>query len=174
MRYIAMISFVLATAVASHAFADEELKRSPELQVLNRFVGAWDFDVTLTPAQGAVTTEKTSEIRKWSLGGNFIHFQNPHTGRDNAPEFHMLVTYDARTKSYPGVLTTGADRSLVNGTWDEQDKTMTFTGTLSGGGSFDFKNQFLDNGNIKTSGVIKDASGKVVLKRSDMQVRRKK
>lgn len=174
MRHITIIPFVLAAAVASHAFADDEPKRSPELQVLNRFVGTWDLDVMLTPSEGDATTEKTSEVRKWSLGGNFVHFQNPRTGSDNAPGFHMLVTYDARTKSYPGILTTGADRSLVNGTWDEENKTMTFTGTFSRGGSFDFKNRFLDNGNIKKSGVIKDASGKTVLKRSDMQVRRKK
>ena len=174
MRHIVIALSVVAAAITAHANAQDEPKRSPELQVLDQFVGTWDLHVTLKPAQGDATTEKTSEIRKWSLGGEFVQFENPQTENPDAPEFHMLLTYDARTKSYPGILTTGPSRSLVDGGWDEKSKTMTFKGTFTGGGTFDFKNQFLDNGNIKTSGVIKDASGKIVLERSDTQVRRDK
>ena len=174
MRHIVIALSVVAAAITAPATAQDEPTRSPELQVLDQFVGTWDLHVTHKPAQGDANTEKTSEIRKWSIGGEFVHFENPKTENPDAPEFHMLLTYDARTKSYPGILTTGPNRSLVDGVWDGKSKTMTFTGTFSGGGTFDFKNQFLDNGNIKASGVIKDASGKIVFERSDMQVRRKK
>jgi len=175
MRNCTISLFVLATAIASsHAMADDRAKRSPELKVLNRFVGTWNLDVTHSFPQGKTTIEKTTEIRKWTLGGKFVHFQNPRTEQPDAPGFHFLVTCDAKTKSYPGMLTTGAKRSLVEGTWDDESKTMRFTGSFSDGGSFDFKNQFLDNGNIKATGVIKDGSGKLVVERFDMQVRRKK
>jgi len=105
---------------------DRALAKNRGLQVLDRFVGTWDLHVTLKPPQGAATIEKTSEIRKWSLGGKFVHFQNLQKENPNAPELHMLLTYDARTKSYPGIMMIGPNRSLVNGTWDKQAKTMDF------------------------------------------------
>lgn len=70
--------------------ADDVPKRSPEFQVLDRFAGTWDFVVTHKPTGGTATTGKTSEIRRWSLAGRFIHFQNPQLGQFNQPEFHLL------------------------------------------------------------------------------------
>ena len=175
MRRISMVLTILGAVLFSHStHADDTTKRSEELQVLDRFVGTWDLHVTVKPAQGDATTEKTSEVRKWSLGGKFVHFENPREDQPDFPEFHMLVTYDPATKTYPGILMSGASRSLVDGNWNQQTKTMRFTGTFANGSKFDFKNQFLENGDIKSSGVITDASGKVVLERSDVQTRRKK
>jgi hypothetical protein len=174
MRIATIALSVLATTFISNAMADDAPKRSPELQVLNRFVGTWDLDVTHKFPQGKTTTEKAAEIRKWTLGGSFVHFQNLRTEKKDAPEFHFLVTYDAKSKSYPGVMSIGSNRSLVKGVWDNESRTMTFTGTFSDGGSFEFQNRFLDNGNTEATGVIKDRSGKLVVERSDTQVRRKK
>jgi hypothetical protein len=151
-------------------------KRSAELQVLNHFVGTWDFDVTNTPATGAAITGKTSETRTWTLGGKFVQFENPQTGKPDEPEFQMLVTYDPTTKTYPGVLMNGSGRALVDGTWDEAAKTMTFKGTFSdgSGGTFSFTNRFIDADHCEASGTMRDASGKVFLEQTQKQTRRKK
>ena len=175
MRLFAMTLTVLASVAMSPMLnADDSPKRSTELQVLNRFVGTWDLVVTQKPTGGTATTEKTSEVRQWSLGGRFIHFQNPQLGLPDHPEFHMLVTYDPTTKSYPGVLMSGAGRTFVDGTWDEATKTMRFQGKFADNGiKFDFKNRFVDEHQIETSGSFTNPNGDVLSTRSDIQTRRK-
>lgn len=175
MRLFAMTLAVLAFAVMSSILnADDSPKRSPELQVLDRFAGTWDFVVTQKPTGGTATTEKTSEVRQWSLGGRFMHFQNPQLAQPDQPEFHMLVTYDPATKSYPGVLMSGAGRTFVDGTWDEATKTMRFRGTFPDNAlKFDFKNRFVDENQIETSGSFTNSNGEVLSTRSDVQTRRK-
>lgn len=175
MRMIAPSVAVLAAALFSLAANGQDApKRSAELQVLNRFVGTWDFVVTQKPTGGTATTEKTSEVRQWSLGGRFIHFQNPRLGQPDQPEFHMLVTYDPATKSYPGVLMSGAGRTFVDGTWDEATKTMRFRGTFPDNDlKFDFKNRFVDENRIETSGSFTNPNGEILSTRSDVQTRRK-
>lgn len=140
MRIATIRLSVLATVIVSHAMAGDEPKRSPEFQVLNRFVGTWDLEITHKRPQGETTNDNATEIQKWTLGGKFVHFQNPRTEEMGAPEFHFLVTYDPKSESYPGVMTIGSNRSLVKGVWDDKSKTMTFTGSFSDGGTFDFRN----------------------------------
>lgn len=175
MRLFAMTLTVLASVAMSPILnADDTPKRSPELQVLDRFAGTWDFVVTQKPTGGTATTEKTSEVRQWSLGGRFIHFQNPQLGLPDQPEFHMLVTYDPATRSYPGVLMNGASRTFVDGTWDEATRTMRFRGTFPDNAlKFDFKNRFVDENQIEASGSFTNSSGEVLSTRSDVQTRRR-
>lgn len=175
MRLFAMTLTVLASVVMSPMLnADDSPKRSPELQLLDRFAGTWDLVVTVKPTGGTAITEKTSEVRQWSPGGRFIHFQNPRLGQTDHPEFHMLVTYDPATKSYPGMLMSGASRTFVDGTWDEATKTMRFRGTFPDNAlKFDVKNRFTDENQIETSGSFTNANGEVLSTRSDVQTRRK-
>ena len=176
MRLITMALAVLTAAtLAETVNADDTPKRSAELQVLERFVGTWDFVTTNKPKGGEITTEKTGETRKWSIGGKFVHFQNPQKENSDWPEFHMLLTYDPATKTYPGILMAGPIRSVVNGTWDKETKTMTFTGTFGDGGSkLVFKNRFIDKDHCESTGVLKNAKGEVFMKQTFKQSRRKK
>lgn len=174
MRLMALTLLALVSALNSVAWsANETPKRSAELQVLDRFVGTWDLAVTHKPKGGTATSDKTFEFRKWSEGGQFIHFHNPQRDKPEA-EFHMLITYDAAKKSYTGVLMVGATRTFVDGSWDEATKTMRFHGAFpDNGGKFDFKNRFVDADRIEASGVFTDRNGEVFLERSDVQTRRK-
>ena len=53
MRLIAiMLTVVTAGIVPGILSADDAPKRSPELQVLDRFVGTWDMKFTRKPAEG--------------------------------------------------------------------------------------------------------------------------
>ena len=177
MRLISLTLAVLAAATFSQATnGDDTPKRSAELQVLDRFVGSWDFDVTIKSTNGVTETGQTSETRSWTLGGKFVQFENPKTEKPDEPEFQMLVTYDPATKTYPGVLMSGSSRSSVDGTWDQPTQTMTFRGKSAdnSGTTFLFKNRFLDNDHSESSGVIKDAAGKVILELTQKQTRRKK
>lgn len=176
MRLTLLAITVMATALAPFVTdaSDPAAKRSAEWQVLDRFVGIWDFEVTNKLPSGEVVRDKTSETRKWTLGGKFVHFENTKAQRPDDPEFQMLVTYDPATKTYPGMLMSGASRSVVDGTWDETTKTMTFRGasTDNSGTKFVYASRFFDNGDCETNGVIKDAAGKVLVEQRQKQTRR--
>ena len=167
---LAAVIFTLATN------GDEPQKRSAELQVLDRFVGEWDFDVTNKLPNGQSITGKTSETRTWSLGGKFVRFENPQSEKPDEPEFQMLITYDPATKTYPGFLMSGSSRSVVDGTWDPAKQIMTFRGksTDSSGVTFVYTNRFTDNDHWEVTGIIKDAAGKVIIEQIQEQRRRKK
>lgn len=176
MRMTFLTVAVLAAALLSVAANGQDApKRSAEWQVLDRFVGTWDFEVTNKLPNGETITGKTSEARTWSLGGKFVQFENPQTEKPDEPEFQMLVTYDPVTKTYPGFLMTGPNRSLVTGTWESQTKTMTFRGnsTDTNGITFVYTNHFTDADHCEVSGVIKDATGKVIVEQIQKQTRRK-
>jgi hypothetical protein len=86
----------------------------------------------------------------------------------------MLLTYDPTTKKYPGVMMHGTNRILVDGIWDEATTTMTFSGTFTiGGDKFVFQNRFIDKENCESTGVITNSDGKVVMKQTHKQTRRR-
>ena len=177
MRPTLLAVAVLAAALCSRTMsAADPPKRSPELQVLDRFVGTWDFVVINQLIGGETVTGKTSETRTWTLGGKFVQWQNPKTEKPDEPEVQMLVTYDPATKTYPGVLMNSTSPALVTGTWDESKQTMTFSGTFadSSGNKFSFTNRFTDNDHCEAAGTIRDAVGKVFLEQTQKQTRRKK
>ena len=177
MRMISLTLAVLAAVLFSQvANSDDAPKRSAELQVLDRFVGTWDFVVTNKLTGGETITGKTSETRRWTLGNKFVQWENPQTEKPDEPEFQMLVTWDPANKTYPGVLMNGSDRAFVDGTWDPSTQTMTFSGTFadSSGVKFSFTNRFIDADHCEASGTMKDSAGKVFLEQTQKQTRRKK
>lgn len=174
MRVISRVLAVLVMATFSHlANCDDTVKRSAELQVLDRFVGTWDMIVTAKPRDGQEVTDQTFETRSWSAGDKCLLFENPQSEKPDAPHFHMLVTYDPATKTYPGVMMIGASRSLVTGTWDQTNNTMTFNGkSLEDEGTFVIKNRFIDKDHSESTGILKNAKGEIVLELTQKQTRR--
>lgn len=77
MRLTALtLTLLSATTFSGLALADEAAERSPELQVLDRFVGIWDVKVTIKPTGGETTTVDVVSHRSWSLGGTFVRFED--------------------------------------------------------------------------------------------------
>ena len=58
------------------AQADDAPKRSPELQVLDHYLCAWDVKTTIKPAGGEEMTNDFVSHRSWSHGGSFVQFQD--------------------------------------------------------------------------------------------------
>lgn len=175
MRPITVILTLLTIAVSHPANADDAAKQSEEMKVLGRFIGTWDMDLTINPTGSDVMKTKKTEIRTWSLGGAFVRFEDAKNDKSDGPEFHLLVTYDPTTKTYPGFMMFGTGRTLVTGTWDASTSTMTFEGkSPDDGNTFVFKNRFIDGDHAESTGVMKNAQGEVFVKQSYKQTRRKK
>jgi hypothetical protein len=151
------------------ANADDRQKRSPELHVLDRFVGVWDAETTMKIPGKEVAKEKGTETRKWSAGGKFVYFEN-----SEGAEFHMLLTYDPGSENYPGVIIAGAFRTLVTGTWNAKTSTMTFSATFPDGNRFVSSHQFTDDGHAEASSRTTSPAGEVVMERTWKQTKRNK
>ncbi len=168
------LTLLSATTLSGLAFADDAPNRSPELRVLDRFVGVWDMKVTTTPTGGEETTVDSVSHRSWSVGGNFVQFQDPdNLKRPEANETQVLLTYDSNRKNYPGVWMSGPNRVELTGTWDAKTTTMHWAGKSREGGTSTGHHRFIGKDRAEVSTGIKDADGNVVLRISSVQTRRK-
>jgi hypothetical protein len=173
MRLMTIILLVFSAIVlSSSAEADDAAKRSPELQVLDNFVGTWDVKVTVKPAeQEAVTFEGVSH-RKWSRGGKFVLFDDP--GQEE--ELHLPITYDPKSRTYPGVIINGVNgenTGVVTGTWDEDTKTMHFLIGNTNKTKYRGTHRFIRRDYAEASGKVTNADGDVLVELSFKQTRRK-
>lgn len=150
-----------------------ENPKSPELQVLDRFVGTWDIIGSYTPAGGEKIPTQSVALRKWSTNGTTLHREDPSSGPDD-PGVQGEQTYDPEKKNYPGVGTSVLGNSEFAGTWDEKTRAMSFKGAYKGGGpTFEGSNRFIDADTISTKIVFKNPDGELLFEVSSMQARRK-
>ena len=145
------------------AQADGAPNRSPELQVLDRFVGVWDVKATIKPVGGKEMTMTFVSQRSWTLGGTFLHFQDTGHSHPQVPEFQLLWTYDPVAKNYPGVMMDGPHSGAITGVWNEKTKTMHWKGKTSNGLTVEGRDRFIGNGRTEASGVFRNPDGDVVL-----------
>ena len=141
---------ILAAAVIGTSFTSlaKAQDMSPELKVLNRFVGEWEETVVLkpaawTPEQSTITATGT---RKWILNGRMI--ENKGVWSPSKDEFLHLMTYDAEKGEYRQFYfdkTNLASRDEVRGKWDETTKTMSFNGEMANGVKSVLIERFVDD-----------------------------
>ena len=172
MRLItAALTFLSLTTLAVFVKANDAPKRSPELHVLDHFVGDWDVEAVIQPTDGEKVSYKVISRRSWSRSGGFIRFEDEQpTGQ---PEFHMLWTYDAEAKNYPAAGMNGPSSFELTGTWDEATKTMTSRVTYPDGNRLVAAHRFVTKDRAEASGKITNSDGEVVVKLSWNQTRRK-
>jgi hypothetical protein len=76
LNLVAVAAILGTTAVG---YADGPGAKSPELQVLDRYVGTWDETVVIKPAQWTPekTTSSTTTTRQWILNGRMTLLNIP-------------------------------------------------------------------------------------------------
>jgi len=136
--------------------------QSPELKVLDRFVGSWELDFVVNMGTGN-TKMKADVTTNWILLGRVIQHKFVWSPGDK----HGLgfFTYDAEEKAYREWYfdsTGSVPRDVHRGQWDEAAKTLTWKGSSSNGITRTMVNRFIDNDTYEWSLVDKDRSGKVV------------
>lgn len=167
MRLFAFACAAVAVCGVGTAVADDAPKRSPELQVLDRYVGDWE--VVSTTGTGEKATN--SERRTWSRQGTFLMAEIQ--GQATKHEAHFLVTYDPKAKLYKSCFISHEFTVPLVGTWDEKTQTMRWKSP-----DIEFKhdavNRFVDKDTIETRMTVTSPEGKVVFEMSSQQTRRKK
>ena len=143
-----------------------EVNPSPEIKVLDRFIGVWEETVEHKRAAWTPepATKKITSTRKWILDGKMI--ENRGTWMPDNVKFLHLMSYDPKRSEYrqwyfdannPASL--GEDR----GHWDEATKTLTWTGKLDDGVTTQTIERFTDKDNFTWTMVAKDRTGQVML-----------
>ena len=158
----------------SSAEAQASAPLPPELKPLQRFIGSWEQQVVLNPAEWNLerrniiaTTEYT-----WILDGRVL--QNQSVSEPDGTKGMVLTTYDTDGKEYRqwyfdsnGALPADGDR----GQWNEAAKTFMWKGTDRWGNAGTHVYRFIDHDHFEWRLVVKDYSGKVM---SDMEGKAKR
>lgn len=171
MRQITITCVLLAAAISCGTAKAEDIpKRSAELQVLERlFIGTWDSVVT-----NKTTGEKfnTIEKRRWSDKGKFV--LSEEINLSTKKESHFLITYDPNAKKYRSCYIEEGGASIIDGAWDEETKTMSWSSIDVAGNRSAGKSRFIDKDHVEWSLVVTNSDGEVLVELATKQTRRKK
>jgi hypothetical protein len=140
-------------------------EQSPEFEVLQRFIGSWQWQVTSRPAGASEkTTMALATECEWALRGRMIKHEYDWSPA-NANGLG-LVTYDAEKQAYrdwyfgsSGPLPQGENW----GKWDESTQTLSWKGTVPNGTSTTQVCRFTDNDTIEWRLLSEDRSGEDLL-----------
>jgi Protein of unknown function (DUF1579) len=178
MRMNAMLAIGVAASVWAATRAEEKKEplapQSPELKVLERFVGTWEVETKVVTSEGKPKDVQLKGVAtvEWILGGRFLEFRI--RSKPGPLEDLQLTTYDAAKKTYrhwyfssEGV----ADEST--GKWDEEGNTMTWKADFDDGKTLVNTIRFTDRDTQAWKLVVKDRANKVVTEMQGKMTRRK-
>jgi tetratricopeptide (TPR) repeat protein len=146
-------------------------KLTAEWKALNRLVGDWDVQETVTvpvPKQG-----RGSRTATWTLGDRYLVIKAT-SGLDNS-ELMVVATYDPdRQAIREWVFSSLWAPGTFSVRWDEQTNTFTFKGEDAGPTTLSGTDHFLDEDHHELTLTVKDSSGKVLFAATSEITRRKK
>ena len=123
MKQIAgLLALLVIFVCTSAARANGTPKRSPGLQVLDRFVGTWDMQAITETAEGKKTVHEYVSMRSWSIGGKFLRTEEPNLSHPELTEYHLLFTYDPNARNYPGIFMRASQSGVSE--MDGKDKSL--------------------------------------------------
>jgi hypothetical protein len=148
-----------------------DVKQTKEWQALNRLVGSWEDQVTVTIPERK--QGRWSITTAWILGDRFIQAKS-QSDLDNS-EAVSLYTYDLNRRVLRAwwFSSLGFSASFT-GSWDEAASTFTFKVDDAGPGSSTVTSRFIDDDHREWKVITKDADGKVVYEMSGKSIRQKK
>ena len=163
-----IISFVLLSAPIVH---------SAEIEVLNRWLGVWEFHTTLKPAAWSLKAKELSGTSKalWILEKQFQQISS----QSDEHETREIHRYDAPTNKYhKWTFTSDGSTSFWIGSWDEESSAMEWVYVDLGLGiTGKIVDRFSSSVKYESKLVMKDGKGNVLLDirteyaRSRMQTR---
>lgn len=139
---------------------DTAPKKSPELNVLNQFVGEWKAETVVKSADGKEVTTNDESVMKWTLGGKYLE------DRVGGPNESLigLWTYDSEAKVYRAwYFPAGSNKPIVlTGRWDKASRSFTEKVDMGNGNTMTGMHKFVGKNRYEWSGILRDAKGKVL------------
>ena len=152
----------MSRAIIFGGMSAEAQTPSPELKVLDRFVGSWRLEVVSGQANGDQEKSTLACVFKWSLQGQYIEARL--TDLDGKQIALSLYSYDSDAGVHK--MWTFAPNSpkptLSTLRWNELKKTFTGKGDLGNGITEQSTGRFIGNDRIEWTGTTNNASGNVL------------
>ena len=140
---IRVVLILLLTTAASIGLG-EQPNRSPELLLLDRFVGHWQVEYELKLADRAVQRQEFRSLAKWSADGTFVIVNERQEGNERL----TVLRFDKAKKHYAGSLFSATGQSPFEAEWDESTKQFKMEFTTSDDADVTIVNRFLDEDHI--------------------------
>lgn len=166
--------FVLFSISSSRLWAADTPPKPPELKVLERLVGDWTTEATVTALNAQPQNLKTigTATRKWILDGHFI--EESAAASDGNEEGKHIFTYDVAKKVYRmWYFSSSGNTSDTSGQWNEATQTLSFHTDLGNGMTDTAIIHFTDADTHEWSARVTDAAGKVYFEGSGKLKRKK-
>lgn len=159
-------AFLLALSVVARAAEAPAAADTPELKVLDRYVGLWEG--TLVVKKGPWTSQEQNAATKVSaarvLGGRYVQLNA--SGSDGV-EGMLMLTYDTARRHYVSWRwTSRGHHNTTQGEWFEQTRTMIWSGTMPGDFTIKTVERFPTDDTREFETVVKNADGAVMLEMS--------
>jgi hypothetical protein len=172
-RILASALLTAVTCVAPSR-ADEPPPKPPELKVLDRYVGSWDTQMTIMPAEWTPKEVRVTGTAKceWILDGRLLQGKGSDTSK---ADFLLQWTYDVERKEYRSWFfnSTGAVLTWGDGKWDPAAKSLVMKQSLGNGIANSMTARFVDADTIVFTSQAKGQDGKVLFAMEAKWTRRK-
>jgi hypothetical protein len=169
MRLVAITLAITATVgIPGSSIAGDAPKRSAEVQVLDRFIGNWETEISVKPTGDKFNT---TESRKWSREGTFVLSEDLNV--TTKKEAHFLLTYDSNAKAFRACYIDEGNAVIFLGTWDEGSQTIKWASPDGAGAKHTGTYRFIDKDHVEWSMTVTGPDGKVVVELSAKQTRKK-
>ena len=150
--------------------AVDDFKQTKEWKALNRYVGTWADQATVTVP--APSQARSSGTAGWALGGRFLQIKSKG---DDDSESMNLFTYDASRRAVRAWWFSSLGYTSVStGSWDEATSTFTFKADDTTPMTVIMTDHFIDDDHREWKVITKDPDGKVVFEMSAKSTRQKK
>ena len=163
----------MAMLICAARAVAEAPPKPPELKVLDKLIGDWDFKMVSkvaewTPNEVQVTGTLT---REWILDGRFVQEKGKQS---DGVEALVTFTYDAGRKAYRSwhFSSTGLI-SQSQGKWDEASESLLFQSDMDNGMTATSTLHIIDNDTHEWTAIVKDKAGKVFFDGGGKCTRRK-
>ena len=159
----------------TRASAQEVPPKHDNLKLLERFVGAWDEEMTIkqSPWNPEAKSGAGSITAKWTLDGRFLEIRS--SSKLDGTQGLSIMGHDMNTDSLRGWFFHSYGFNHVStGTWDEKTKTLSWTGDMGNGMKITSSDKFTDDDHFEWQFQIKDGNGQVMYDMTGKAKRQKK
>lgn len=169
-RQFSAVAIIALAALGAYAQpAQDDFKQTKEWKALNRFVGTWDNQATVTVPE--LKQVRQTPTAAWILGDRFVQM----TEKAADGEMMYLLTYDQTRRAIRfWLFSSSGFASTATGSWDEATSTLTLKADdQPPGASGTYTDRFTDDDHHEWRWLFKDANGKVVFEASGKATRLK-
>ncbi|MCY2955363.1 MAG: DUF1579 family protein [Planctomycetota bacterium] len=155
----AVVAFVASMALRAYAQpANNDFKQTKEWKALNRYVGTWDNQETVTVPE--LKQSRRTPTAAWILGERFLQLKEK--SEDGAEMVHLFAYDQNRRAMRWWSFSSLGNAGVATGSWDEATRTFSFKMEDTGPTSVTLTDRFIDDDHREWRFIVKDADGKVV------------